>query len=356
MAGSFALSIILFLSFSVTIEFMNHTLRPLHPWTADISIVSGDNTCSVNSDYVNDLRENPKINKVYGRSFLYSVSAVTGNAEQKMDLISYEQYQFEWAKKYMLNGSLNSVQNEINTGLVVYEPQNTIQVGDTVSLNIDGQYKEIKIVGMLSDSPFFNAADVGTVICSEDTFRQITGQTDYTIIDMQLTKQATDADVDEIHRTYGAGYSFIDKRMDNSNTLSVYYCVWLFLYGFLVLIALITVFNIINSIAMSVAARTEQYGAFRAIGLSNRQLSKMIAAEAFTYAAIGSVAGLCFGLLCNKFLFTILVSRQWGDPWAIPWSKIGIIILIVLVSVAVAIHRPTKRIHNMSIVETINTQ
>ena len=276
MTGSFALSIILFLSFSVTIEFMNHTLRPLHPWTADISIVSGDNTCSVNSDYVNDLRENPKINKVYGRSFLYSVSAVTGNAEQKIDLISYEQYQFEWAKKYMLNGSLNSVQNEINTGLVVYEPQNTIQVGDTVSLNIDGQYKEIKIVGMLSDSPFFNAADVGTVICSEDTFRQITGQTDYTIIDMQLTKQATDADVDEIHRTYGAGYSFIDKRMDNSNTLSVYYCVWLFLYGFLVLIALITVFNIINSIAMSVAARTEQYGAFRAIGLSNRQLSKMM--------------------------------------------------------------------------------
>ena len=167
---------------------------------------------------------------------------------------------------------------------------------------------------------------------------------------------ATDADVDEIHRTYGAGYSFIDKRMDNSNTLSVYYCVWLFLYGFLVLIALITVFNIINSIAMSVAARTEQYGAFRAIGLSNRQLSKMIAAEAFTYAAIGSVAGLCFGLLCNKFLFTILVSRQWGDPWAIPWPKIGIIILIVLVSVAIAIHRPTKRIHNMSIVETINIQ
>lgn len=356
MAGSFALSIILFLSFSVTIEFMNHTLRPLHPWTADISIVSGDNTCSVNSDYMNDLRENPKIDKVYGRKFLYSVPAVAGNAEQKIDLISYEQYQFEWAKKYMLNGSLNSVQNEINTGLVVYEPQNTIQVGDTVSLNIDGQYKEIKIVGMLSDSPFFNAADVGTVICSEDTFRQITGQTDYTIIDMQLTKQATDADVDEIHRTYGAGYSFIDKRMDNSSTLSVYYCVWLFLYGFLVLIALITVFNIINSIAMSVAARTKQYGAFRAIGLSNRQLSKMIAAEAFTYAAIGSVAGLCFGLICNKFLFTILVSRQWGDPWAIPWSKIGIIILIVLVSVAVAIHRPTKRIHNMSIVETINTQ
>lgn len=33
MTISFALSIILFLSFSVTIEFMNHTLTPLRPWT-----------------------------------------------------------------------------------------------------------------------------------------------------------------------------------------------------------------------------------------------------------------------------------------------------------------------------------
>ena len=36
---SFSLSVILFLSFSVAITFMNHVLTPLHPWTADISII-----------------------------------------------------------------------------------------------------------------------------------------------------------------------------------------------------------------------------------------------------------------------------------------------------------------------------
>ena len=40
MTSSFALSIILFLSFSVTVEFMQHTLTPLQPWTADLSIIS----------------------------------------------------------------------------------------------------------------------------------------------------------------------------------------------------------------------------------------------------------------------------------------------------------------------------
>ena len=57
----------------------------------------------------------------------------------------------------------------------------------------------------------------------------------------------------------------------------------------LVLIALITIFNVMNSIAMSVAARMKQYGAFRAIGLTNRQLTRMIVAEAAAYADRKSV-------------------------------------------------------------------
>lgn len=117
-----------------------------------------------------------------------------------MDLISYEQHQFDWAKDYLLEGSLESAQNDVGTGLIVYEQQNTIQIGDTVTLNISGQKKEIQIVGTLSDCPFYSAAGVGTIICSEDTFKQITSESKYTIIDVQLTKEATDEDVYAIHQ------------------------------------------------------------------------------------------------------------------------------------------------------------
>ena len=83
--------------------------------------------------------------------------------------------------------------------------------------------------------------------------------------------------------------------MSNSSVRGTYYCFCLFIYGFLVLIALITVFNIINSITMSVAARTRQYGVFRAIGLSTRQLKKMIIAEACVYTITGSIIGTVLG-------------------------------------------------------------
>ena len=356
MTSSFALSIILFLSFSVTVEFMQHTLTPLHPWTADLSIISPDNSCAIDKTFLEDLKENSIVDLAYGRMFAYEVPSVTNGIEKKMDLISYEQHQFDWAKDYLLEGSLESAQNDVGTGLLVYEQQNTIQIGDTVTLNISGQKKEIQIVGTLSDCPFYSAAGVGTIICSEDTFKQITSESKYTIIDVQLTKDATDEDVYAIHQMVDSTFTFSDERMGNSSTMGTYYCFWLFVYGFLVLIALITVFNIINSIAMSVSSRSKQYGSFRAIGLSTGQLRKMIVAEAFTYTIIGGIVGTILGLLSNKVLFEMLISYKWGDTWTIPLKELGIILLIVVLSAIVAVYGPIKRIHNMSIVDTISAQ
>ena len=335
MVASFGLSIVLFLSFSVTITFMNHTLTPLYPWAPDISIVSPDNTCSVDKTFVDEWKENPVVDAVYGRMFAYDV---------------------EWAADYLQSGSLEAVQNELNTGLTVFDSQGSMQVGDKVTMEIDGRSVEIEIAGLLSASPFNSAGDSAIIICSEDTFRQITGEENYTIIDMQLSASATDDDVNAIHRTYGAGFSFVDKRMDNSSTLGVYYCVWLFLYGFLALIALITIFNVINSIALSVAARTKQYGAFRAIGLSTHQLSRMVIAEAATYAVSGCIIGTLLGLICHKLLFSLLISSNWGEAWTIPFVELGIILLIVVLSVILAVYGPIKRIRRMSIVDTISAQ
>lgn len=55
------------------------------------------------------------------------------------------------------------------------------------------------------------------------------------------------------------------------------------------MIALITMCNIINSISMSVSSRTKQYGTVRAIGLSIKQLGKMIVAVAVVLAVWESV-------------------------------------------------------------------
>lgn len=179
MISSFSISIILFLAFSVTIDFMNHTLTPLQPWTADISVISPEDTCSVKAEFIEELQQNLAVKNVYGRMFAYNVPVIVNGEEKVVDLISYEDMQFDWAKDYVLSGSLEKAQSESNTGLIVFEPQNDIEVGNVITLNLNGSQADMEIVGMLSDCPFNNRQDVGKLICSEDTFRKLTGEKDW---------------------------------------------------------------------------------------------------------------------------------------------------------------------------------
>lgn len=357
--GSFALSIILFLSFSTTVDFMKHAIKALSPWFPDISVISPDNTCTVDRSLLPALQDNPVVKRAFGRMFAYDLPAVTNGRENTAMLISYEEQQFKWAKKYLLDGSLKEVQEQPGTGLIVLAPQynnhSEIQVGDTVTLTTNGQPAEITITGMVSECPF-NTPDGDIIICSEDTFRQLTGEEDYTIIDIQLTGKATDYDVDAIRSLVGAGYTFSDQRIDKQSVLGANYSFKLFIYGFLFLIAMVTICNIINCVAMSVEARMKQYGGLRAIGLSDRQLRKMIIAETSTYAVAGGACGVILGLTFNKKLFETLVTYRWGEPWSLPGAELAIIIGIVIISVILAIRGPIKKIREMSIVDTLNAQ
>lgn len=357
--SSFALSIILFLSFSTTVDFMKHAIKALSPWSPDISVISPDNTCTVDRSLIPVLQDNPVVKRAFGRMFAYDLPTVTNGRENTTMLISYEEHQFKWAKKYLLGGSLQEAQEQIGTGLIVAAPQydnhSEIQVGDTVTLMIDGQPSEITITGMVSECPF-NTPDGDIIICSEDTFRQLTGAEDYTIIDIQLTGKATDDDVDAIRSQVETGCTFSDQRIDKQSVLGANYSFKLFIYGFLFLIAMVTICNIINCVAMSVEARMKQYGGLRAIGLSDRQLKKMIIAETSTYAVSGGICGIVLGLALNKKLFEILVSYRWSEPWSLPTTELVIIIGIVIISVILAIHGPIRKIREMSIVDTLNAQ
>lgn len=352
MAGSFALSVVLFLSFSVTVDFMRRALTPLRPWTADLSVISPENACAIDRALAPRLETLPAVKAVFGRSFAYDLPAETDGASFTADLVSYEARQFGWAEEYLLEGSIAPVQTGTGCALGVYREGSPLRMGDTVTLTVNGERRTIRIAGMLSAAPF----DGLLLICSEETFRALTGAENYTILDIQLTRSADDAAVGEIRRLAGADNTFSDSRMGNRSARGAYYSFGLFIYGFLVLIAMITLFHIMNSIAMSVSARTRQYGAFRAIGLSMRQLERMVLAEACTYTLLGSVSGTGIGLVCSRLLFRLLITPRWGDAWRVPWASVGVILAVVLLAIALAVKNPIRALRRMSIVDTIGAQ
>lgn len=356
MVGSFSLSIVLFLCFSATVDFMHHAVRPLKPWTPDLSIVSRDNSCSVPAGLSETLSKRAEVKRVYGRMVAYDVPAKVNGRDRKINLISYEDHQFAWAKDSLLEGSVDEVREKDDRVLAVYGTGSALRVGDTISLRFENGQKEVSVAGELSNVPFDGKSSTETVICSEAAFRKLTGQTDYTVLDIQLSNDAGESDINEIRTLAGSGLKFSDQRASNREAKGSFYAMALFIYGFLGVIALITVFNIVNSIAMSVSARVKQYGAMRAIGMSGRQLVKMIAAEAVTYSAAGSVAGCALGLPLHRMIFEKMVTAHWGDPWRLPLGMLAVIVAIVVVTSLLAVYAPAKRIRSMSIVDTINAQ
>ena len=129
-----------------------------------------------------------------------------------------------------------------------------------------------------------------------------------------------------------------------------------FLYGFLAVIALIGFFNIINNIAMSVSARMREYGAMRAIGMTVRQLNRMVLGETMTYTVFGVLLGCVIGLPLNKVLFQNLVTSRWGDEWSVPGWELLVIVFIMLGSVCLAVMGPAKQIKKMTVVDTISRE
>ena len=356
MSGSFAFSIILFLCFSVAVDMMQMSLTSLKPWTSDVSIVSQDNTCSIDPTLAGELAESDGVERAYGRMFAYNVPVQTDGASGSADLVSYEANQFAWAEDYLLEGNIARAENERNTALAVYEPDHPLAVGDHLTLSTNGQTQEVEVVGLLSDAPFDSSTDFGMLVCSEDTFRSLTGENAYTVIDLQLDRSISDSQVNALRAIAGDGVTFVDDRLSNASARGTYYCFWIFVYGFLAVIALITIFNIINSIAMSVTARTRQYGVFRALGLNGRQLSRMVVAEAATYTILGGLIGTALGLGGHVVLYQSLITSYYGTAWTLPWDKLLAILVVMLVAVVIAVYRPVKRLKAQPIVETLAEQ
>ncbi|WMJ89669.1 ABC transporter permease [Anaerocolumna sp. MB42-C2] len=355
MTGSFAISIILFLSFSVMVDFMGQGIRALKPYTPDISIASSDNSNSLDKKILKQAQNISGVKRAFGRMFEdVSITSVYGDA--KISLISYEENQFKWAKQELVSGNIDTVINKNNTVLVVYSDNSNLHVGDTFTIKTAHGKNTVYVAGVLSNSPFVNEADIQTVICSEQTFQGLTEEQGYSVIDTQLARNASEDTVTQLRRLTSSEQIFSDRREVNTGAKAAYYSFALFIYGFLVIIASITVFNIINSMSNSVSNRKNRYGVMKAIGMTGGQLHHMVIVEAATYAICGCLAGLIISLPIHRLIFQMLITSKWGLNWQVPFGTLAIIIGITILSTVLSVIRPVKTLNKMSVTDIVNAQ
>lgn len=350
-SGSFAISIILFLCFTVLIAFMDHALRPLKPYAPDLSITGADESTLLDRSMMEQLKTIPHLKQVYGRMFSYDIPANGKQGDHTAMLISYDDPQLKWADNMLISGNTDNVRNGSGV-LVGYSEDTNWKVGDTVTLQLSGGAYEVPVAGILADTPFAAAKGQWIAICSETTFTALTGITDYTVIDLQVDEDISD----QVRSIMTPQMRLLDKQQGNRETRAAYYAMAVFVYGFLTVIALVALINIVNTVNSSVSGRMGNYGVMRAVGMSGRQLKRMVAAEAAAYAGTGSAVGAVLGLLLHRLIFRLLITPTWGELWQPPVAVLAVTIIAAVFTTFVAIVSPTKKVERMSIVNVVNAQ
>lgn len=348
MTGSFALTIILLLSFSACLDMVYKLLPSESNFSPDAAIASQTDTNSIDRSLAGKISEIPGVKNAFGTMYAVKLPAKINGTQTVIDLISYEEFMLNNTKKSVASGDLSKVYGNCDYALTIYNEDSRLNVGDKIKVGNN----ELEIACVASEG-IGSISGSATIVCSEETFMRLTGEQQYLMINIILKNGAAEETINQILHLKGE-HLFIDHRAENSEIHGSYWVFRVAAYGFLAIISFITVLNIMNSISMGVSARIKQYGTMRAVGMESRQVTRMITAEAFTYAFCGTAVGIAIGLILHYFIYSKIIVTHFGGTWSIPWVTIAVILLLVSISCVIAVKAPAKRIRNMAITETIN--
>ncbi|WP_151484033.1 ABC transporter permease [Streptomyces albicerus] len=125
-------------------------------------------------------------------------------------------------------------------------------------------------------------------------------------------------------------------------------------YGLLALAIIVAVLGVVNTLALSVVERTREIGLMRAIGLSRRQLRRMIRMESVVIALFGALLGLGLGMGWGATAQKLL-ALEGLKVLDIPWPTIiGVFIGSAFVGLFAALV-PAFRAGRMNVLNAIAT-
>lgn len=152
-----------------------------------------------------------------------------------------------------------------------------------------------------------------------------------------------------------SSYYLYNAKEEYEEVQSVYTLVSVFLYGFIIVIALIGITNIFNTITTNMELRSREFAMLKSIGMNRKEFRRMVSLESLFYGVKALLIGIPAGIVLSLCFYAAFV-RNIETAYQLPYSGIVISIFAVILLLFAITRYSMGKINRKNIVETIQNE
>lgn len=223
-----------------------------------------------------------------------------------------------------------------------------LDVGDTITSRIDGNevktYTIIAKAALTSDDGGYGYSTSGTVEVGGDAPYLYLPQEEFkniyqTPAVMKYTfnvKDENKAEMEQFLETYmeqtDASLAFLSAKTVRENAESTRAMIYM-VGGIIAFIFGITgVLNLVNMMSTSILARRREFATMQSIGMTKKQMGRLLMLEGFCYAAGAAVLGIVFSVVINETVVKTMLGSpsMWFFTYQITLAPAAVLSLVLL--------------------------